>query len=165
MSIDKITFRKATGHDISFMYRILVEAAVSSGVEMTLSDLPAHPDTYQYVEGFPTGLDIGVIAETIEVEPVGAAWIRMLPTDAHAVGHLLPELTMGIVSGYRRMGIGERLLEELYKAASEINIPKISLGVHKDNLPAINLYKKQGWREVGSFKDYIMMSRKTEKPK
>lgn len=161
MNINRIVYRKATEHDVPFMTGILVEAAAESGVHISADELPVHPDTYQYIEKFPEGLDIGIIAETTEGLPVGAAWIRMLPDNAHTINQPMPELTMGVTSEYRRMGLGERLLEELYNAASEMNITEISLGVHKENLPAISLYKKQGWIKDGSFKEYIMMSRKT----
>lgn len=36
----------------------------------------------------------------------------------------------------------------------------ISLGVHSTNIKAINLYKKQGWKQDGSFNEYIMMSKR-----
>lgn len=161
MNSNKITYRKATSEDVDFMSGILVDAAQASGIHIPISELPAHSDTYQYIEGFPRGSDTGIIAETDSGQQIGAAWVRLLPTDEHAVKYPLPELTMGIQAEYRRMGIGERLLEELYKAVCVINIPEISLGVHKDNLPAIHLYRKQGWIEDGSFKEYIMMSRNT----
>lgn len=161
MNTKKIVFRKAIERDVDFMSEILIDAAAASGVNLSIHDLSRYPDTYQYVQGFPEGSDIGIIAETPE-KPIGAAWVRMLPTDAHAVNHPMHELTMGVIPEYRRMGIAERLMEELYKAASEMNVPEICLGVHKDNLPAINLYRKQGWVEDGSFKEYIMMSRSTD---
>lgn len=161
--MNHIIIRKATKHDIAFMSRILVDAALASGVNIPIAELHNHPDTYQYVAGSPEGSDVGVIAETGEGKPTGVAWVRMLPGGEHAVNQPLPELTMGVIPEYRRMGIGERLMEELYKAASEMNIPEISLRVHKDNLPAVNLYKKQGWKEDGNYKEHIMMSRKTDK--
>lgn len=160
--MNKITYRKATKYDIPFMSAILVDAALASGVNIPIADLPAHKDTFQYIEGFPEGSDVGIIPETESGNQVGAAWVRLLPTDEHAIKYPLPELTMGVEPAYRRMGIGEKLLSELYTAASQINIPEISLGVHRNNLPAINLYKKQGWIEDGRFKEYIMMSRKTD---
>lgn len=156
---DNIIYRIATSNDIAFMAQILVDAAVASGVELSVHDLPAHIDTYQYIEGFPKGSDVGIIAETTDGQMVGAIWIRLLPTDEHTVTHPMPELTMGVIPQYRRMGIGERLMEELYKAAIAISIPEISLGVHKENLSAVNLYRKQGWKEDGTYKQYIMMSR------
>lgn len=161
MNVNRIAYRKATKQDVVFMSEILVDAAKASGVHILIDDLFLHPDTYQYIENFPEGLDVGIIAETTGGIPLGAAWVRMLPDDVHAVNQPMPELTMGVVPEYRRMGVGEQLMEELYNAAFTMGIPEISLGVHKENFPAINLYKKQGWVEDGRFKDYIMMSRKT----
>lgn len=154
------TFRKATRNDIDFLSHILVDAAAASGVSVQIADLPNYPDTYQYVEGFPQGTDIGIVAETDEGVLVGAAWVRLLPTDAHSINEPLPELTMGVIQEYQRMGVGKRLMEELYKAALATGISKISLGVHKDNTPAVSLYKQQNWIEDGSFQQYIMMSKK-----
>ncbi|MDR3056540.1 MAG: GNAT family N-acetyltransferase [Prevotella sp.] len=159
MDTNNIKYRRATKQDITFMSEILVDAALASGVRIPISELSAHKDTYQYVEVFPRGSDVGIIAETDNGQQIGAAWVRLLSTNEHAVKYPLPELTMGVISEYRRMGIGEQILNELYMAASEMGIPEISLGVHKDNLPAIRLYKKQG-TEDGKFQEYIMMSRK-----
>ena len=50
-------------------------------------------------------------------------------------------------------------MEELYKAARAIGITKISLGVHKENLPAVSLYKQQNWIVDGYFEEYVMMSK------
>lgn len=160
MNSDNITFRKATREDIPFMSRILADAAAASGVNIPVNELPAYPDTYQYIEGFPKGQDVGIIAETENKLPVGAAWVRLLPTDAHVVKYPMPELTMGVLPEYRRMSIGERLMEELYKVASEKGLAEISLGVHKENTPAVSLYRKQNWVEDGVFEEYIMMSLK-----
>ncbi|MFA6876489.1 MAG: GNAT family N-acetyltransferase [Parabacteroides sp.] len=157
-----VNFKKATKNDIDFLSLILVNAAVASGVKMQIADLPVHPDTYQYVEGFPKGADTGIVAQTNEGILVGAAWVRLLPTATHAINEPLPELTMGVISEYQRMGIGKRLMEELYKAVQSLGISKISLGVHKDNIPAINLYKQQNWVEDGSFEQYIMMSKRID---
>lgn len=154
-----VHFRKATGSDIDFLFHILISAAAASGVRIGIADLSSYPDTYQYVEGFPDGNDIGVVAETQEGVPVGAAWVRLLPMDAHAIHEPLPELTMGVVPQYQRMGIGSQLMEELYKVARGIGIPKISLGVHKDNTPAVHLYKQQNWVEDGYYLEYVMMSK------
>lgn len=154
-----VHFRKATKSDIDFLSHILISAATASGVRIQIADLSSHPDTFQYVEGFPKGDDIGVVAETQEGIPVGAAWVRLLPMDAHAINEPLPELTMGVVPQYQRMGIGKQLMEELYKAALDMGIPKISLGVHKDNIRAIHLYKQQNWVEDGYYHEYMMMSK------
>lgn len=158
-----VNFREATKNDLAFLSEILVNAAVASGVDICVEDLATHPDSYQYVAEFPKESDIGIVAETSEGHLVGAAWIRLLPTDAHAINEPLPELTMGVMPKYQRIGIGGKLLEELYKAASAKGVSKISLGVHEDNHPAITLYEKQNWIEDGRFKEYRMMSKKIDR--
>lgn len=80
-----INFREATKSDLAFLSEILVNAVVASGVNICVEDITTHSDSYQYVAGFPKGSDIGVVAETSEGYLVGAAWIRLLPTDAHAI--------------------------------------------------------------------------------
>lgn len=158
----KVTIREATSNDAGFLSEILVAAAAASGVNIPFNELHAYPDAYQYISGYPERSDVGVIAQTIEGKSIGAAWVRLLPTDEHAVGIPTPELTMGVIQEYRRKGIGQLLMTALYRAAMEKGIQVISLGVHKDNISAIMLYKKQQWSEVGTFKDYIMMSRKID---
>lgn len=158
-----VKFRKATKNDIEFLSHVLVCAAAASGVSLQTADLPNHPDTYQYVKGFPQGSDIGIVAETIEGVLVGAAWLRLLPITNHTINEPLPELTMGVIPEYQRRGIGKQLMEELYTEVAAIGTSIISLGVHKDNIPALNLYKQQNWIEDGFFEEYIMMSKKIDK--
>lgn len=162
MDAENLIVRAATAADIGFLSEMLVAAAAASGVDVPLDRLSAYPQTYSYVERFPSGSDVGIIAHTVDGRPVGAAWVRMLPTDAHAINEPLPELTMGVIPEYRRRGVGERLLTELYRAAAAKGIAKIALGVHTENLPAINLYHKQGWIQDGMFQEYLMMSRENE---
>lgn len=121
-----VNFREATKSDIHFLSHILVSAAAASGVKIQVADLPTEPDTYQYVEGFPQRTDTGIVAETNEGVLVGAAWVRLLPSDAHAINEPLPELTMGVIPEYQHKGIGRRLMEELYKAVQCAGISKIN---------------------------------------
>lgn len=52
-----------------------------------------------------------------------------------------------------KIGIGSRLLEELIKKAEE-NSTLITLEVNTENLPAVNLYKKFGFKILGTRKKY-----------
>ena len=49
---------------------------------------------------------------------------------------------------YRRMGIGEKLLEMVTEVAVKNNASEIKLLVFKDAKPAINLYKKWDFRQI-----------------
>lgn len=54
----------------------------------------------------------------------------------------------------RHMGIGSLLLSELIKISKNINMKSITLEVNENNIPAINLYKKYNFEQVGVRKKY-----------
>lgn len=55
---------------------------------------------------------------------------------------------------YRRLGLGERLLERAEKGATERNCTFISLEVRTSNVPAIALYRKRGYNIAGERKNF-----------
>lgn len=54
----------------------------------------------------------------------------------------------------RQTGIGSKLLEKLIQTAKNQNFKAITLEVNEYNLPAINLYLKYGFKNVGFRKKY-----------
>ena len=54
----------------------------------------------------------------------------------------------------RRNGIGKILIDNIKKIAKEFCVEKICLEVNEKNLPAINLYQKNGFKQVGVRKQY-----------
>lgn len=163
MSTREITYREATENDIPFMKEMLIECCVASGVaSIRVDNLHEHPDTEINIKGWDCETEPGIIAETESGEAVGAAWLRNLPELGHSVEEYLPEITIAVSSKHRQKGIAGKLMSELYRKCLDKGIVHISLGVHSDNLPAINLYNKQGWKQDGVFKDYIMMSKQIE---
>ena len=57
---------------------------------------------------------------------------------------------------FRRLGAGEALLNELKLKCLEKGLAFITLEVRAGNHPAINLYKKLGYEEVGRRKNYYV---------
>ena len=47
---------------------------------------------------------------------------------------------------YRGRGYGKKLLKETLKKAKELNFEKVLLKVEEENIKAVNLYKKVGFR-------------------
>ncbi len=85
--------------------------------------------------------DVGRIAEGIDGEPVGAAWVRQV--DGYGfVDDRTPELGVAVVPPVRGSGIGTALLESLIAA-----VPRCSLSVDTRN-PALRLYERLGFRLV-----------------
>jgi len=54
----------------------------------------------------------------------------------------------------RKSGIGSKLLAKLIQTAKSENFKAITLEVNENNLPAINLYLKYGFKKVGFRKKY-----------
>jgi ribosomal protein S18 acetylase RimI-like enzyme len=85
------------------------------------------------------------------------------PIFEHAGG-----LGIGIISGYRRLGIGEKMMRMALEKASQRGLTRVELTVRAPNIPALTLYKKLGFlvegvkrRGVlidGQYEDLIMMA-------
>lgn len=164
VSSDNIKYRDANDDDISFMKDMLIEACFASGVEsINVDNLSEYPETEINIKGWNPDVEPGIIAETELGIPVGAVWLRYLPELEHFVDEeILPEITIAVTPLYRRKGVARNLMHELYRKCAENNIMRIRLGVHNRNVPALGLYQKEGWMKDGSFKDYIMMSKRIE---
>lgn len=157
----KISFRKANVSDIPFMTLMLLESAEASCCHIDVDKLSDFPETEVYIKDFPRPLEVGVIAETATGELVGCAWISIFPEPLHVVKYPLPELTIAVLSKFRRLGVASQLLTKLYEAVIKVGIKEISLGVHYQNIAAIRLYEKHKWVVDGEINngEYIMMSR------
>lgn len=55
---------------------------------------------------------------------------------------------------YTNHGVACLLLQEIFKFAKENNIKKIMLEVRNSNIPAQNLYKKHGFKQISIRKNY-----------
>jgi [ribosomal protein S18]-alanine N-acetyltransferase len=63
-------------------------------------------------------------------------------------------LTFGVAKDWQRLGIGWRLIEGLQRAAARSEAKKLFLEVSEDNLAALVLYSRKGFKEAGRRKDY-----------
>lgn len=59
-----------------------------------------------------------------------------------------------VKKSHRNNGIGTLILENLLNLAKSKNMISITLEVNKNNIPAINLYKKFGFLNIGERKKY-----------
>lgn len=63
-------------------------------------------------------------------------------------------LTFGIIPQKRRQGLGQKMLDTMFKYAQENEIHKIFLDVAEDNIPAIQLYEKMGFQKINLRQGY-----------
>lgn len=64
-----------------------------------------------------------------------------------------------VKKSHRGKGIGGELLETLIEICSDLNMKSLTLEVDVSNEPAINLYKKFGFKNLGIRKKYYENSR------
>lgn len=87
----------------------------------------------------------------IDGEIVGSA---SLNTFKNRMSHRA-EIGISVLKKYWNKGIGTKLTEKVIKFAKRKEIEIINLEVRKDNLAAINLYKKFGFKEAGISPSYL----------
>lgn len=63
-------------------------------------------------------------------------------------------LTFGVTKDWQRKGVGRKLLEGLIRAAKRAEAKRLFLEVADDNVPAMVLYHRLGFKESGRRKGY-----------
>ena len=79
--------------------------------------------------------------------PVGFVMIRQAVDEAEI-------LTIAVSGGYRRRGIGRSLVESLLRRLYAERIKRLFLEVDIGNTPAVTLYRRLGFKEVGERPGY-----------
>ena len=87
------------------------------------------------------------IIAKIDTEIVGFAGIKIIMDEADIM-NIVTKKT------FRNKGIGTLLLENLISIAYELQLSSISLEVNEENSPAIHLYEKFGFQNLGIRKNY-----------
>jgi ribosomal-protein-alanine acetyltransferase len=66
-------------------------------------------------------------------------------------GHIL---TIDVTPAYRRKGIAQKMLQEIETILRERSIRECRLEVRENNVAALNLYQKLGYKKIGKLKKY-----------
>lgn len=91
--------------------------------------------------------DISIVAE-IGSKIIGYIFARV---EFGRIGHII---TIAVDPSYRRRGIGEKLMKEALSALRKLGCSSVYLEVRVSNNPAINLYKKLGFKIRSRVKRY-----------
>lgn len=78
---------------------------------------------------------------------IGYAGMWMILDEAHVTN-------IAIIAGYRRQGLGERLLLELMDLAKQLGAGSMTLEVRPSNTAAQKLYRKLGFEKRGIRRQY-----------
>ena len=88
-----------------------------------------------------------IIAKTNDGEIIGFAGIKIILDNADI-------MNIVVKKSWRNQGVGNLLLSNLISICKISNLSSLSLEVSEDNLPAIHLYEKFGFKQVGVRKNY-----------
>ena len=96
-----------------------------------------------------------------ELDNVLALWYVALDDD-RVVGYIGSQTVCGetdvmniaVHPDYRRRGIGQILIEELIREVKNLGSISLTLEVRSSNAPAVSLYEKLGFSQVGRRKNY-----------
>ncbi|NOU93258.1 GNAT family N-acetyltransferase [Paenibacillus sp. LMG 31456] len=153
LSLNHYVIRPITVQDVPFLWEMLFESLyVPKGQEPFHKDVIKEPFLTKYVEDWGREGDRGYIAVNSEGQSIGSITIRHFDEDNKGFGYIskdIPELGMALRPEYRGKGIGTALLTMLFKEMKEKGIKRASLSVDPNNLAAVNLYQRFGFKEVG----------------
>lgn len=149
--------RKIKDNEIDLLKDFLFEAIfIPDGVEIPQKNIINNPELKLYYDNFGQSKDDNCLVAEIDGKIVGAVWTRIMNDYGH-IDDLTPSLAISLYKGYRRQGIGTRLMLEMIKLLKDIGYKNISLSVQKLNY-AYKMYLNVGFSIVNETKDeYIMI--------
>ncbi len=134
-----ITIQQATINNLETFYRIERECfTIEAFSKRHMAYLLENPDAVCLVaklEDVIAGFVIGVV-ERHDEKMAGRVY------------------TLDVAIRYRRKGVGLRLLDEVEQNFVERGVKICCLEARKDNVAALELYRKHGYVEVQELKDY-----------
>jgi ribosomal-protein-alanine acetyltransferase len=107
--------------------------------------------TKKQIDSLLTDYNAISLVARVNGEPVGFAIGRMDAKRGKLYGHILTVETLPL---HRRMGIAEKLLENLETLLKGKGAVESRLEVRENNIAAISLYEKLGYRQVGKLEKY-----------
>ncbi|OWR29896.1 histone acetyltransferase [Saccharibacillus sp. O23] len=160
--------RPARRQDFPFVREMLYESLyVGEGEEPFGREILDDPAIGKYADGWGRAGDFGVIAEKEDGTPLGSATARYFTADTRGYGFVaedVPELGMALLPDSRGRGIGKTLLAALLEGLRDRGAERVSLSVDPRNEPAMKLYWRFGFEEVGREGTSITMVASLQNP-
>ncbi|MBR3978940.1 MAG: GNAT family N-acetyltransferase [Oscillospiraceae bacterium] len=142
-----ITIEKATCADAAEILRYLKQiGAETDNLTFGAEGLPFTTESEAaYIRQMENSCDAIMLLAKENGKIVGDASLSRLPRRMKHRG----DLGVSVLKEYWNRGIGSQLLLEIINFAKENAFEVIDLQVRSDNLPAIHLYEKFGFKKIG----------------
>lgn len=153
--MDKITFREPEMSDVKSGLE-MINSLVEEKAYLTVQKKKTFKEEKVYFKESLKKIKEKTRVELIldiggEVCGIAAIWLA----DSEVKKHI-GELGISLKKTARGKGLGEKLLKKIIeRAAKELKIKIVTLYVYSNNKIAINLYKKTGFKKLGTIKDGI----------
>ena len=111
-----------------------------------------------YIKDFGKQKDDYCFCAEVDNKVVGAVWVRNI-NGYGSIDDVTVEFAISVFDEYQKMGIGTALMNRMLEHLKELNYPKASLAVQKENY-AVRMYQKIGF-EISNEneQEYIMIHR------
>ena len=153
--MEKITFREPQMSDLKSsleMINSLVEEKAYITVQKKLNLKEERTYLKQILKEMKEGTRVDLVLD-IDGKICGSARVSLL--NEKTKGHV-SELGISLIKDIRGRGLGEKLLRKIIeKAQKELKIKIVTLYAYSKNKVAINLYKKVGFKKLGTIKKGI----------
>jgi len=146
-----VEIRPADVGDLDELVEVYLSAAAHHvAIDPAVYEIPTAADAairwQRRVES--RGPDVECIVSVVDGRVVGSASIEMIPSNG--IGSMIhplriAEIGLGILDGYRGLGIGQRLIAELEGWAVDHGIERVVLVVADANEGALRLYRRLGY--------------------
>ena len=147
-----ITVRRAEPGDAAALVALAQQVArEEEGWILTTDAWRSVGEERRYLKAARRHPDAAVLVAEVDERVVARL---SLARDPHAASRHVADLGVMVDAGYRRRGIGTRLLEEAVGWARSSGVVKLELHVFPWNEPALALYEAFGFQREGYRKDH-----------
>lgn len=116
------------------------------------------PELQVYIKDFGKQKDDYCFCAEVNNRIVGTVWVRTI-NGYGSIDDVTVEFAISVFDEYQNMGIGTALMKKMLEHLKELNYPKASLAVQKENY-AVRMYKKVGFEiACENEQEYIMIHR------
>lgn len=113
------------------------------------------PELQVYIINFGKQKDDYCFCAEVNNRIVGAVWVRNI-NGYGSIDDVTVEFAISVFDEYQNMGIGTALMKKMLEHLKELNYPKASLAVQKENY-AVRMYQRVGFEIVGENEQECIM--------